>query len=147
MINTTTATMTELRAFTTANDITIAGDKRLKASYQSAINVYQAVEAFDADAALYVADDTTTTTYNPWEEDDAIETTAGDSDRTILSAALPLILLLAVALKLALWMLDNSIVVINHIVNHTVVGRAVKGWLARFMIDASQFTNGLLYGI
>jgi hypothetical protein len=175
MINTTTATMSELRAFTTANDITIDGDKRLKASYQSAINDYQAIEAFEVDAALYAVndavasynaeylatvtatvtvvatDDTTITIYDPWDdEDDAIESTTDDSDRTILTAALPLILMLAVALKLTLWLLDNSLVVIRHIVyivNHTVVGRAAKGWLTRVRVDVSQFANGLVYGI
>jgi hypothetical protein len=136
MINTTTATMTELRAFATANDITIDGDKRLKASYQIAIDAWDVLDAAYTD----------TTIPNPWEEDDAIEPNADDSDRTILTAALPLILLLAVALKLALWVLDNSVVVINHIVNHTVVGRAFKGWVARVMIDAAQFGNGLVYG-
>jgi hypothetical protein len=158
MINTTTATMSELRAFATANDITIDGDKRLKASYQSAINNYLAFET--SDPVMDMMQDMTSVeilaTIDAWDalDSESSEVSVSEapvtSTRTIISAAVPLIVMLGIAIKLVLWFLDISTHTARFVkrqVRRTVAGRATKAYLTRVWVDALQFANGLLYGI
>jgi hypothetical protein len=143
--------MSELRAFATANNIAIAGDKRLKASYQSAINAFSesSSEIYTMSVSEAIA------SYN--EEylaslppAPATPATPATSKRTAISAAVPLIVMLGIAIKLVLWFLDVSIHTARFVkcqVRRTVAGRATKAYLTRVWVDASQYTNGLLYGI
>jgi hypothetical protein len=157
MINTTTATISELRAFATANDITIDGDKRLKASYQNAIDDYLAFET--SDPVMDMMQDMTSVeilaTIDAWdaldsESDEVAASEVITPTRTVISAAVPLIVMLGIAIKLVLWFLDISIHAARFVkcqVRRTVVGRATKAYITRVWVDALQFTNGLLYGI
>jgi hypothetical protein len=149
MLNTKTATMSELRAFATVNDITIDGDKRLKSSYQAAVDSYLASDTPDpvTDVTQNMVSVEILATINTR---DALSVAPVAPTRTSISAVLPLIVMLGIAIKLVLWFLDVSMHIARFVkcqVRRTVPGRATKSYLTRVWVDALQFTNGLLYSI
>jgi hypothetical protein len=138
MINTTTSTLSALKAFATLHNIEIIGDKRKKASYQTSIDSYlflNVEEALEVAATEYVVDSGVAT-----------ET----AERPMTTAAVPLIMMLGVTFNLVLWALEVSIATAQYTHRKgrkTTAWKAANTYFHKLGKDISQFTNGLVYGL
>jgi hypothetical protein len=148
MINTTTASLSALKAFATLHSIEIIGDKRKKASYVTSIDAFLSIDE------VAIADhwEEINATYPENGEVDTVATTP-TTERpmtTATTAALPLILMLGVTLNLVLWTLEVSVATAKYTHRKgrkTTAWKATNTYFQKLGKDISQFSNGLLYSL